>query len=109
LAFTIGEDREIFLWGHDDDGRLSHGDTQDQPLLNRVEALRVVRVSSVSVRYVHAVALTEEGLVYAWSENTAVATLGNPHVEMELLPKPIEALRGVRVVGVAATVIAAMH
>jgi E3 ubiquitin-protein ligase HERC2 len=47
-------------------------------------------------------ALAEDGLVYAWGENTDRAVLGNPHVERELLPKPVEALRGVRVGGISA-------
>jgi alpha-tubulin suppressor-like RCC1 family protein len=50
----------------------------------------------------HALALTEDGLVYAWGEDDGTAVLGNPHVERELLPKPVEALRGVRVASIAA-------
>jgi E3 ubiquitin-protein ligase HERC2 len=83
-------------------GLLGHGDTQSQPSPKRVEALRGVRVSSVSVGFRHALALAEDGLVYAWGKNEQRATLGNPNVAGELLPKPIEALRGVRVVSVAA-------
>jgi alpha-tubulin suppressor-like RCC1 family protein len=59
-------------------------------------------VSSVSVSVAHALALTEEGLVYAWGKNIHGALLGNPQVEKELLPKPFEALRGVRVGSVSA-------
>jgi hypothetical protein len=40
--------------------------------------------------------------VYAWGENEERAFLGNPHVARELLPKPVEALRGVRVGSIAA-------
>jgi E3 ubiquitin-protein ligase HERC2 len=39
--------------------------------------------------------------VYAWGENRLKAVLGKPHVERELLPKPVEALRGVRVGSIA--------
>jgi alpha-tubulin suppressor-like RCC1 family protein len=58
-------------------------------------------VSSVSAALWHVMALTEDGLVYAWGENSGGALLGNPHVEGELLPKPVEALRGVRVGSIA--------
>jgi hypothetical protein len=59
-------------------------------------------VSSVAIGEDHALALAEDGLVYAWGENTERALLGNPHVERELLPKPVEALRGIRVGSIAA-------
>jgi alpha-tubulin suppressor-like RCC1 family protein len=68
----------------------------------RVEALRNVRVSFVSVGIYHVLALAEDGVVYAWGENEERALLGNPHVERELLPKPVEALRGVRVGSIVA-------
>jgi alpha-tubulin suppressor-like RCC1 family protein len=59
-------------------------------------------VSSVSLGRWHALALAEDGLVYAWGRNTGGASLGNPNLESELLPTPVEALRGVRVGSVAA-------
>jgi alpha-tubulin suppressor-like RCC1 family protein len=48
-------------------------------------------------------ALAEDGLVYAWGQNERRAVLGSSDVERELLPKPVEALRHVRVGSVAAT------
>jgi hypothetical protein len=101
-AFAIGQDGEIFSWGYIEHGLLGHGDTQDQPSPKRVEALRGIRISSVSVGARHALALAEDGLVYTWGENSERSVLGNPHVVNELLPKPIEALRGVRAGSVAA-------
>jgi E3 ubiquitin-protein ligase HERC2 len=101
-ACTICEDGAVFSWGNGYAGRLGHGDTQSQPSPKRVEALRGVRVSSVSAGICHSLALAEDGLVYAWGQNAARTVLGNPHVERELLPKPIEALRGVRVASIAA-------
>jgi alpha-tubulin suppressor-like RCC1 family protein len=61
-----------------------------------------VLVNSVAVGWGHALALTEDGLVYAWGGNTHGAVLGNPHVEREPLLKPVEALRGVLVRSIAA-------
>jgi alpha-tubulin suppressor-like RCC1 family protein len=96
-AFAIGGDGQLFSWGRGNAGRLGHGDMQNQRSPKRVEALRRVCVSSVAVGRCHALALTEDGLVYAWSKQVRLAVFGNPHVERELLPKPVEALRGVRV------------
>jgi alpha-tubulin suppressor-like RCC1 family protein len=101
-AFAVGEAGELFSWGQGKYGLLGHGDTQNQPSPKRVEALRGVRVSSVSVGWWHALVLAEDGLVYAWGHNSGRALLGNPDVEREPLPKPVEALRGVRVGSVAA-------
>jgi E3 ubiquitin-protein ligase HERC2 len=99
-AFAIGEEGEVFWWGPGTNWLFGHGDTQNQPSPKRVEALRGLRVTSVAVGDFHALALAEDGLVYAWGENQERAVFGNPHVEREL-PKPYEALRGVRVGSVA--------
>jgi alpha-tubulin suppressor-like RCC1 family protein len=50
----------------------------------------------------YAVALSEDGLVYAWGYNWNYAVLGYHDVMEERLPKPIEALRRVRVRSIAA-------
>jgi alpha-tubulin suppressor-like RCC1 family protein len=100
--FAIGEDGEVFSWGCGDFWRLGHGDCKGQPSPKRVEALRGIRVSDVASGVDHALGLTEDGLVYAWGENWKRTLLGNPNVERDVLPKPVEALRGVRVGSVAA-------
>jgi hypothetical protein len=100
-AFAIGEDGECFSWCCGVLARLGHGNEENQPSPKRVEALRGVRVSAASFGAWHALALAEDGVVYAWGVNSGRTVLGNPHVQIELLPKPVEALRGVRVGNVA--------
>jgi E3 ubiquitin-protein ligase HERC2 len=98
VAFAIGEDGELFSWGSAGSGLLGHGDWQAQHSPKRVEALRGVRMSSVAVGSGHALALSEDGLVYAWCwTDDEWVSFTNPHVERALLPKPVEALCGVRV------------
>jgi alpha-tubulin suppressor-like RCC1 family protein len=89
-------------WGNGIAWKLGHGDEQKQTAPKRVEALRGIRVSVGAFGWDHALALTEDGLVYAWGENTEAAVLGDPNVERQVLPKPVEALRGVRVGSIAA-------
>jgi alpha-tubulin suppressor-like RCC1 family protein len=101
LAFAIGEAGQVFSWGRGESGLLGHGDTQAQPSPKRVEALRGVRMNSVAVGQFHALALSEDGLVYAWGENRERAVLADPDLQTRSLPKPVEALRGVRVVSIA--------
>jgi alpha-tubulin suppressor-like RCC1 family protein len=101
-AFAVGEHGEMFSWGYGDNVRLGHGDTHNQPLPKRVEALRNVRVSTVAVGFWHVLVLAENGLVYAWGENEKRALLGGARIKRALLPAPCEALRDVRVISIAA-------
>jgi alpha-tubulin suppressor-like RCC1 family protein len=60
-------------------------------------------VSSIAVGRCHALALAEDGLMYAWGHTTCRGGfLGIPDVQRELTPKPVEALLGVRVGNIAA-------
>jgi alpha-tubulin suppressor-like RCC1 family protein len=102
VNFAISEAGELFSWGSGDCGRLGHGDSQDQPSPKRVEALRGVRVSSAAIGWLHALALTEDGQVYAWGWIWDRAVLGNPQIRVELPPNPVEALWVVRVGSIAA-------
>jgi alpha-tubulin suppressor-like RCC1 family protein len=95
--FAIGEAGEIFSWGIGPRGFLSHGDTENLRSPKRVEAMRGVRVSSISVGAYQALALSEDGLVYAWGGRMFTYPLGHVDVEGELRPKPMEVLRCVRV------------
>jgi alpha-tubulin suppressor-like RCC1 family protein len=113
--FAIGEAGELFSWGlHDGEtlgcggdeyqGTLGHGDLENQPSPKRLEALRGVRVSCVSVESEHGLALAESGLVYAWGYISLVTPISSDtscSLTMELVPKPVEALRGVRVGSIA--------
>jgi alpha-tubulin suppressor-like RCC1 family protein len=103
VAFAISEDGELFSWGDGEFGLLGHGDDKEQASPRRVEALRGVRMSSVAVGLWHALALSDDGLVYAWGESEREwPLLGTPNVYIEPRPKPMEALRGVRVSSIAA-------
>jgi alpha-tubulin suppressor-like RCC1 family protein len=91
-AFAIGEAGELFSWGNGERGALGHGNRQKYHSPKRVEALRDIRVSSVSAGTFHAVALAEEGLVYVWGVNKHQIVVHNCNLERDLLPKPVEAL-----------------
>jgi alpha-tubulin suppressor-like RCC1 family protein len=71
----------------------------EQPSPKRVEALRNVRVSCVSIQKEHGLALTESGLVYACGYINRITPTSDTSCtyRTEPLPQPVEALRGVRV------------
>jgi alpha-tubulin suppressor-like RCC1 family protein len=101
-GFCIGENGQLFSWGNGMYGRLGHGDMEDQPSPTRVQALLGVRMREVSLGGGYTVALAEDGLLYSWGCNWIYAVLGNRNVRKEMLPRPIEALRSVRVRSLAA-------
>jgi hypothetical protein len=109
-CFAIGEAGELFSWAPDvlniegpPVGPLGHCDVEDALLPKRVEALQGVQVSCVSLRKKHGLALAEDGLVYAWSYINCITPASDTRrtFTRELLPKPVEALRGVRVGSIA--------
>jgi alpha-tubulin suppressor-like RCC1 family protein len=100
-AFAIGEAGELFSWGFGESKCLGRIDEEDKPWHKRVEALRGVWVSNVAVGDSHALALSEDGQVYAWGEHWRTSLLGILYLKKKLLPKPVEGLRGVRVGSIA--------
>jgi alpha-tubulin suppressor-like RCC1 family protein len=76
---------------------------RNQSYPRRIEALQGVRIRSASAGQYHAIALSEDGLMYSWGNDDNTPFWGFPHVEKGLLPKPVEALRGVRMGSASAT------
>jgi alpha-tubulin suppressor-like RCC1 family protein len=101
-SFAISEAGKLFSWGSSEYWLLGHGGSDYQPSPERVMTLRGIRMRDVSVGRYHVVALAEDGVVYAWGKNNHRATLGSPNVVCMRLPKPVEALRDVRVGSIAA-------
>jgi hypothetical protein len=98
-AFAIGEAGELFSWGFGENKCLGRSDEGERSSPKRVEALRGVRVSCVSIGDNHALALTEDGQVYWWGVNNR---LSPPFVLIAQVPMPVEVLRGMRVGSIAA-------
>ena len=98
LAATA--DGAIWSWGHGGQGRLGHGDEQNQPLPKKVEAFADQRVLAVSAGIDHSIARTADGAVWSWG-NGVQGQLGHGDQQRQLLPKKIEAFAGQRVVAVA--------
>jgi alpha-tubulin suppressor-like RCC1 family protein len=68
-----------------------------------VEALRGVRVGSIAAFEYHSYAVADTGVLWAWGTETEYSgPLGHDSETACPLPKPIEALRGVKVDAVIA-------
>ncbi len=99
LALT--DTGEVLSFGGGDCGQLGHGDEEDQLAPKMIEALRGVRVVAIAAGGYHSMVLTDEGTVlsfgYSW-----FGQLGHGDEEDQLVPKVIKALRGTRVMAIAA-------
>jgi len=100
-SLALAADSSVWSWGDGRYGALGRLGTQSQPL--PVEAFTGQRVAAVSAGLFHSLALTADGAVWSWGEG-AFGTLGhgNTQLQLQLLPKKIEALAGQRVLAVSA-------
>ncbi|CAG9110136.1 unnamed protein product [Plutella xylostella] len=57
---------QVYTWGRGDGYQLGHGNVETIRLPKMVEALQGIRVVSLSLGASHGVALTADGLLYAW-------------------------------------------
>ena len=64
-SMVLVEGGKVYSFGSGDNGKLGHGDLQDQSLPRLVVALRSKRVVQVSAGYRHSMALVEGGEVYS--------------------------------------------
>jgi len=108
LALTAGG--AAWSWGGGYQGRLGHGDEQDQLLPKKVEAFADQRVVSVSAGLYHSLAATADGAAWSWGYGGYYSyggggdcgPLGHGDRQNQLLPKKIEAFDGPRVIAVSA-------
>ena len=89
LALTA--DDAVWSWGYGGQGRLGHGDEQEQLLPKKVEALAGQRVVVVSAGGHHSLAVAASGAGFTWG-NGGYGCLGHGEdLSSQLLPKKVEA------------------
>ena len=87
---ALATDGSVWSWGNGADGRLGHGDTQNQQLPKKVEAFAGQRVVAVSAGARHCIALTTNGAVFTWGEGEDGCLGHGEDLSDQLLPKKIE-------------------
>ena len=100
-CLALSADGAVWSWGYGEQGRLGHGDQQNQLLPKKVEALAGQRAVAVSAGAEHSIALTADGAVWSWGGGEG-GQVGHGDRQRQLLPKKVEALAGQRVVAVSA-------
>lgn len=99
-SLALSEAGEVYSFGKGSHGRLGHNDEADQHTPRLIEALRGARVSAVAAGWGHSLVL-RKGEVHSFGCGSNSAT-GHGDEADRRVPRLIQALRGVRVVAVAA-------
>jgi len=101
FTLAVTDAGTVFSFGFSPHGALGHGSLEVEVLPRRIEALTLTgrRLVTVAAGMFHALALTEEGDLYAWGDRSAA---GHGLGHHEAIPRQVAALAGERVRHVAA-------
>ena len=99
-CLVLTDEGTVLSWGCGQYGKLGHGDEEYQEEPKVIEALRGVRVVAILASDTYSMVLTDEGAVLLFGVARG-RQLGYVDGEDHLVPKVIEALRGVRAVAIA--------
>ena len=100
-SLALSADGAVFAFGQGRCGKLGHGEEATEWLPRRVVALEHEHAVGVAAGQQHSLVLTREGGVYSFGSGFA-GKLGHGDRSNQLLPRLVEALRGVKVAAVAA-------
>ena len=90
-SIALTADGAVWSWGEGDEGKLGHGDVQNESLLKKVEAFADQRVVAVSAGGSHSLALTGDAAVFTWGQGTSGCLGHGEDLSNQLLPKKVEA------------------
>ncbi|XP_067438721.1 RCC1 and BTB domain-containing protein 1 isoform X1 [Thunnus thynnus] len=99
-SMAVVDNGEVYGWGYNGNGQLGIGNNGNQLTPCRLSALQGLCIHQVVSGYGHCLALTDEGLLYAWGANT-YGQLGTGNKSNSLTPVQIMADKE-RIVEVAA-------
>uniref|UniRef100_A0A663MAZ8 RCC1 and BTB domain containing protein 1 n=1 Tax=Athene cunicularia TaxID=194338 RepID=A0A663MAZ8_ATHCN len=99
-SMALSFDGDVYGWGYNGNGQLGLGNNGNQLTPCRVAALHGVCILQIACGYAHTLALTDEGLLYAWGANT-YGQLGTGNKSNQLSPVQIM-MEKERVVEIAA-------
>ncbi|XP_020504022.1 RCC1 and BTB domain-containing protein 1 [Labrus bergylta] len=97
---AVVDNGEVYGWGYNGNGQLGLGNNGNQLTPCRLAALQGLCVQQIVSGYAHSLALTDEGLLYAWGANT-YGQLGTGNKSNQLSPIQIMAEKE-RIVEIAA-------
>eukprot|EP00064_Thunnus_orientalis_P013311 superscaffoldBa00002147_g13350 len=89
-SMAVVDNGEVYGWGYNGNGQLGIGNNGNQLTPCRLSALQGLCIQQVVSGYGHCLALTDEGLLYAWGANT-YGQLGTGNKSNSLTPVQIMA------------------
>ncbi|XP_020773412.1 probable E3 ubiquitin-protein ligase HERC3 [Boleophthalmus pectinirostris] len=95
-SLAVSEQGQVFAWGAGDGGQLGLGTTETTVRIPRlVKRLCDHRISQVTCGNQHCIALSRDGQLFTWGQNTS-GQLGLGKGEpSKLLPQPLKSLAGI--------------
>ncbi|CAJ1086948.1 RCC1 and BTB domain-containing protein 1 isoform X2 [Xyrichtys novacula] len=84
-SMALIDNGEVYGWGYNGNGQLGIGNNGNQLQPCRLTALQELCISQIVCGYGHCLALTDEGLLYAWGANT-YGQLGTGNKSNQLSP-----------------------
>uniref|UniRef100_A0A8C6VVF6 Regulator of chromosome condensation (RCC1) and BTB (POZ) domain containing protein 1 n=1 Tax=Nothobranchius furzeri TaxID=105023 RepID=A0A8C6VVF6_NOTFU len=87
-SLALIDNGEVYGWGYNGNGQLGIGNNGNQLCPCRLATLQGVCIQQVVAGYAHCLALTDEGLLYAWGANT-YGQLGTRNKSNHLSPVQI--------------------
>lgn len=87
-SLAVVDNGEVYSWGYNGNGQLGLGNNGNQLTPCRLVALQGLCVQQIVSGYAHSLALTDEGLLYAWGANT-YGQLGTGNKSNQLSPVQI--------------------
>uniref|UniRef100_A0A6Q2X8V2 BTB domain-containing protein n=1 Tax=Esox lucius TaxID=8010 RepID=A0A6Q2X8V2_ESOLU len=87
-SLAVVQNGEVYGWGYNGNGQLGLGNNGNQLTPCRLVGLQGLRVLQIASGYAHSLALTDEGLLYAWGANT-YGQLGTGNKSNQLSPVQI--------------------
>ncbi|XP_063067655.1 RCC1 and BTB domain-containing protein 1 [Engraulis encrasicolus] len=87
-SMAVVDNGEVYGWGYNGNGQLGLGNNGNMLVPSRLVALQGFCVQQISSGYAHTLALTDEGLLYAWGANT-YGQLGTGNKSNQLSPVQI--------------------
>jgi hypothetical protein len=87
-SMALSADGHLYTWGNGRDGRLGHGDDEDQLVSRRMHRFGEAKVIQVFAGGGHAMAITADGVLWTWGRGRHGA-LGHGDTHNALLPTAI--------------------
>uniref|UniRef100_A0A9J7ZD84 Regulator of chromosome condensation (RCC1) and BTB (POZ) domain containing protein 1 n=1 Tax=Cyprinus carpio carpio TaxID=630221 RepID=A0A9J7ZD84_CYPCA len=84
-SLALTHEGEVYGWGYNGNGQLGLGNNGNQLTPSRLIGLQGLCVLQIASGYAHSLALTDEGLLYAWGANT-YGQLGTGNKSNQLSP-----------------------